>query len=82
MATKGNSKYCSHLRWRFFVVLLPAADVNLESCKTSKMEFFIKNSQKLKAPTIFAKTFTLDFEQGSEYASKLAFKCKSRMSHF
>ena len=43
---------------------------------------FCKNSQKLKAETIFAKTFILDVWQSSKYASELASKYKLRMFYF
>ena len=39
---------------------------------------FCKNSKKLKAVTIFAKTIILGFE----YASELPSKCKLSMFHF
>ena len=35
-----------------------------------------------KAITIFAKALILDVQQGSEYASKLASKCKLKMFSF
>ena len=45
-----------------------------ESCHASKMVAFSKNSQKLKAFAIFAKSFILDGWQGFEYASELTSK--------
>ena len=63
-------------------MLLQAAEVNLESRKISKMELFCENIPKLKALTVFLKTFVLDFQQAHEYVSKLASKCKFRMFHF
>ena len=58
----------------FFRKLLLGSEVKLESCQISKMELFIKNSQKRKAVHYFLKTSFLDVLQGFEYASELASK--------
>ena len=64
------------LRRSFFRKSLMGSEPNSESCKTSKMELFVKIVKKERPFTIFVKTSILDVWQGSEYASELTSKVR------
>ena len=56
---KGIQDLGEHLRWRFFRKSFLGLKENSESCQTSKMELFCKNSQKRKAVHYFCKNLHL-----------------------
>ena len=65
-----------HLRQSFFRKSLLGSEANSESCKTSKMELFVKIVKKGRPFTIFVKTSIFDVWQGFEYASELTSKVR------
>ena len=74
MVTKANSKPCQISEMELFLQNVTSFATYPESCHTSKMVAFSKNSRKLKAFATFAKSFILDVWQVSEYASELTSK--------